>query len=273
MKTRSNVVYGSVNGAALLADIAWPESGDSFPAILSVHGGRWIRGTRHDNGAIDVKQWAEKGFFAMSIDYRLVTCTPAPACYLDVLRAIRWIHNHAKEYSIDPENLFLIGQSAGGHMAALAATLGMGAFNPPGSSEDELSDHFKAAISVSGAYDLPRLDWGSGWCPPGQDWQSARDYASPLNHVSAQCKPILLFHSDNDHSVPIKQALDMTQALEAQKADYEFVRYSDQGHLGITDDVIQKTLRFIEIQMEENKTTLIGLRNHQQAPIVKRRYG
>ena len=250
MNTRSNVVYGSVNGAALLADMAWPESGASFPAILSVHGGRWIRGTKDDNGAIDVKQWADRGFFAMSIDYRLVTCTPAPGCYLDVLRAIRWLHNHAKEYSIDPSNLFLIGQSAGGHMAALAATLGIGAFNPPGSPGEELSDHFTAAISVSGAYDLPRLDWGSGWCPPGQDWHSAREYASPVNHVTPDSKPILLCHSDNDGSVPIQQALDMTQALETHNADYEFVHYSDQGHLGITDDVIQKSLHFIKKQMK-----------------------
>lgn len=251
MNTRSNLVYGSVNGAALLADIAWPESGDSFPVILSVHGGRWIRGTRHDNGAIDVKQWAELGFFAMSIDYRLVTCTPAPACYLDVLRAIRWINDHAAEYAINRDNLFIIGQSAGGHMASLAATLGVGAFSPPG-GPDDLSVDFRAAISVSGAYDLARLDWGSGWCPPGQDWQSAREYASPIKHVSANSKPILLFHSDNDRSVPIQQALDMTQALEAKRADYEFVRYADQGHLGLTEDVIQKTLIFIKKQMQKN---------------------
>ena len=68
--------------------------------------------------------------------------------------------------------------------------------------------------------------------------------------MTPDSKPILLLHSDNDGSVPIQQALDMTQALETHNADYEFVHYSDQGHLGITDDVIQKSLHFIKKQMK-----------------------
>ena len=44
----------------------------------------------------------------------------------------------------------------------------------------------------------------------------------------------------------------MTQALDAKNAEYEFVRYADQGHLSITDDVIQKTLGFIENQIKES---------------------
>ena len=86
---REALVYGNALGAGLLADIACPDSEGPFPVILSDHGGRWIRGTRHDNGAIDVQQWADMGFFAMTIDYRLVTCTAAPACYQDVLCASR----------------------------------------------------------------------------------------------------------------------------------------------------------------------------------------
>ena len=245
MNIQSNLVYGSVNGAGLLSDFAWPQSGGNFPAILSVHGGRWIRGTRHDNGAIDVKQWAEMGFFAMTIDYRLVTCTPAPACYQDMLCAIRWINKNAEQYSIDKNNIFLIGQSAGGHKVSLAATLGKGKFEQTGGWIDT-SDNFKASISVSGAYNLISLDWGSGWCPSGQDWHSAREYASPLTHVSSNGKPILLFHSDDDKSVPIVQAIDMAGALDSKNTEYEFVHYTDRGHLGITDDIIQKTLDFIE---------------------------
>ena len=242
---KSNLVYGNVNGAALLADIAWPKSGHSFPAILSVHGGRWIRGTKHDNGAIDVKQWAEMGFFAMAIDYRLVTCTPAPACYQDMFCAIRWINSNAEKYGINKNNIFLIGQSAGAHMVSLAATLGKGNFSNTGGLEDA-SDNFRASISVSGAYDLVSLDWGSGWCPLGQDWYSARKYASPLTHVLSTSKPILLFHSDDDTSIPIQQAVDMLAELEAKNAKYEYFNYTDRGHLGLTDDVIQKSLNFIK---------------------------
>ena len=96
------------------------------PAIISVHGGRWRAGNRTDASSIKVAQWADFGFFAMSIDYRLVGGSPAPAAYLDMLCAIRWVHAHADEYRIDPERIYLIGQSAGGQMVSLMATLGEG---------------------------------------------------------------------------------------------------------------------------------------------------
>src|SRR6188768_429298 len=53
-----DVVYGQVQGAGLLADIAYPESKEKVPAIISVHGGRWRAGHKRDASAIKVDQWA-----------------------------------------------------------------------------------------------------------------------------------------------------------------------------------------------------------------------
>src|SRR5260221_93704 len=121
-----DVVYGRIHGAGLLADIAYPESKEPLPAIISVHGGRWVGGHKRDTSTIKVDQWAGFGFFSMSIDYRLRGCTPAPACYQDFQCAIRYVHAHAGEYNLDTSRIFLIGQSAGGHLVSLAATLGDG---------------------------------------------------------------------------------------------------------------------------------------------------
>src|SRR5262245_41390614 len=75
--TRTEVMYGRGDGSALLANLAYPDGAGSRPAIVSVHGGRWRAGNRTDASSIKVAQWAEFGFFAMSIDYRLVGTTPA----------------------------------------------------------------------------------------------------------------------------------------------------------------------------------------------------
>jgi acetyl esterase/lipase len=241
---RQDLVYGRVHGAGLLADVAYPESQGPLPAIISVHGGRWVGGHKRDASTIKVEQWAEFGFFAMSIEYRLKNCTPAPACYQDLQCAIRFVHAHAKEFNIDKDKIFLIGQSAGGHMVSLAATLGDGPYPRTGGWEME-SNEFRAAISVAAAYDLVSLDWGNLWTPPGVGPAEARALASPTRHVTADSKPLLILHSDNDRSVPIDNALTMIDALKKASARHTFHRYPEMGHMGINDEVIARSREFI----------------------------
>ncbi len=243
---REDIVYGRVHGAGLLADIAFPAAGKPLPAIISVHGGRWYGGHKKDASTIVVKQWAEFGFFAMSIDYRLVRATPAPACYQDLQCAIRYVHAHAKELNVDPTRIFLMGQSAGGHMVSLAATLGDGPFKRTGGWEDASND-FRAVISVAANYELTTLSWGNIWTPSSGDATEARELASPVNHVSKDMKPILILHSDNDGSVPIDNALLMVDALKTAAATYTFHRYPDKGHMGITEEVIHRAREFIDL--------------------------
>jgi len=242
---RTDIVYGKVLGAGLLADIASPDKGGPYPAVISVHGGRWIRAARNRDTSIDVRQWSERGFFAMDIDYRLVTCTPAPACYQDMQCAIRWVHAHADDYHIDTDRIFLIGMSCGGHMVALAATLGEGRFERIGGWLDQSCD-FRGAISSAGAYDLVKLDWGAAWMPPGEDWDAARRYASPITHVTAEAKPLLIVHSDTDRSAPVGQAEGMADALVQAGAPFEFLHFPGRGHMSVTDEVVDASTAFID---------------------------
>ncbi len=245
-----DLVYGKVHGAGLLADVAYPESKEKLPAIISVHGGRWRGGHKRDASAINVKQWAGFGFFALSIDYRLVGCTPAPACYQDMQCAIRYVHANAEKHNVDTKRIFLIGQSAGGHMVSLAATLGDGPFPRTGGWE-KASNDVRAIISVAANYELTTLSWGNIWTPTGEDPEKARKLASPVNHVSKETKPLLVLHSDNDQSVPIANALLMVEALKKVGATYEFRRYPNLGHMGINEEVIKQSLEFIKKQSSE----------------------
>ena len=249
---KENVVYGHVHGAGLLADIAFPKTDKSLPAIVSVHGGRWRGGHKRDNSAIDVRQWAGFGFFAMSIDYRPVGCTPAPACYQDFQCAIRYVHAKAKQYNIDTDRVYLIGQSAGGHMVSLAATLGDGPFKRTGGWEDA-SNEFRAVISVAANYELTTVSWGDIWTPNNGDLIEARKLASPVNHIRKDMKPLLVIHSDNDRSVPIDNALGMVEALKKAEAPHTFPRYPTAGHMGITGEVIKRSLEFIEENSSKEK--------------------
>lgn len=249
--TRTDLIYGRVEGSALLANLAYPDGPGLRPAIISVHGGRWRAGNRTDASSIKVTHWAEFGFVALSVDYRLVGGSPAPACYTDVRCAIRWVHAHAGDYGIDPERVYLIGQSAGGHMVSLAATVGDGPYPKTGGWDTARSD-VRAVVSVAAAYDLPSLSWGNLWTPVTGNVDEARRQASPMNHVSATTKPILVIHSDDDKSVPVQQAVDFVGRLAAAKVPHRFVHFTDRGHMGITDDVIREARAFIT-EMEPKK--------------------
>jgi len=217
----TDVIYSRALGSAVVADIAYPVDGEGLPVIMYVHGGRWRAGQRVNDAGLQVAEWAGRGFFAMTIDYRLVGATLAPAAYQDVQTAIRWVHAHADEYRIDQDRIYLIGNSSGGYLVALVATLG------------------------EGPYDLNSLSWGDLWTPVEGAAREARRIASPIHNIGPGTKPILIVHSDDDRSVPIQQAVDMAAALDAAGVYHRFVHYEDRGHMSVTDEVTEHTLASI----------------------------
>ena len=243
-----DVVYGRPDGAAVLADIAYPVTAKGLPAIVYVHGGRWTSGERAGRMQLYVEEWAKAGFFAMTISYRLAGSSPAPAGYQDLLGAIRWLHTHAAKYNVDPDRIYLVGNSSGGHVVALAATIGDGPYPRVGGWKEARSD-VRAVISIAAPYDLNALSWGNLWTPldaPTQaELQQARRIASPLHQITSRTRPMLIIHSDDDQSVPVQQAVDMAAALAKSGVRHKFVRYKDRGHMRLTDEVLKEMLAFI----------------------------
>ena len=113
----------------------------------------------------------------------------------------------------------------------MAATLGDGPFPRTGGWE-KASNDVRAVISVAANYELTTLSWGDIWTPAGEDPIKARQFASPVNHVKKEMKPLLVLHSDNDQSVPIDNALGMVEALKKAGAPHVFHRYPDNGPHG-----------------------------------------
>ncbi|MFW6199024.1 MAG: prolyl oligopeptidase family serine peptidase [Gemmatimonadota bacterium] len=246
-----DVIYCQIDGAALLADIAYPASGDARPAMLYIHGGRWRAGSKDDvERGLNPREWAEEGYFAMTIDFRLVTSTPAPAAQQDLMCAIRWLHGHADEYGVDPDRIYLSGWSSGGHQVALAATAGDDLYPRAGDWEDARSD-IRAVMAVSGPYELNTLSWGDLWTPLEGDVEEARRLASPIHQISEDTRPMLIVHSDDDGSVPVQQAIDMARALEEAGIPHRFVHYTDRGHVALTDEVVGEMRSFIA-EVERN---------------------
>ncbi|PTS76289.1 hypothetical protein DBR17_14915, partial [Sphingomonas sp. HMWF008] len=95
------------------------------PLIIYVHGGGWMAGgPRRSAAYVDwpkvLAALAAKGYVVASVSYRFSREAPFPAAIQDVKASIRWLRARAKTYNIDPKRAAIWGQSAGGHLAALA---------------------------------------------------------------------------------------------------------------------------------------------------------
>lgn len=94
-------------------------------AVVLIHGGGFHSGSKESLDPTALR-FAQSGWTAFSISYRLVPPAPWYAAKEDVLAAVRWVRAHSAEFGFDPARLAVFGTSAGGNLAALAATVGRG---------------------------------------------------------------------------------------------------------------------------------------------------
>ncbi|MCI1922330.1 MAG: alpha/beta hydrolase [Liquorilactobacillus nagelii] len=100
-----------------MLDIYLPKKTTSkIPTIINIHGGGWCYGTKETYQFYGLGL-AKRGFAFINPNYRLAPEVTFPAELDDVNQYIHWVAEHAAEYNLDPENVFLVGDSAGGQMA------------------------------------------------------------------------------------------------------------------------------------------------------------
>jgi len=102
-------------------DVYAPAAGKDQPVVIWIHGGGWQHG---DKTEVQKKPQAfvDKGFVFVSTNYRFVFDATIKEIAGDIAKAIRWTHDHAKDYGGDPNTIFIMGHSAGAQLAALVCT-------------------------------------------------------------------------------------------------------------------------------------------------------
>ena len=116
VKRINDIAYGPDPKWNLL-DIYIPQNVDGrIPVIISIHGGGWCYGTKETYQFYGLGM-AQRGFAFVNPNYRLAPDVVFPEELDDVNRYIHWIDERADEYGLDRNNVFLVGDSAGGQMA------------------------------------------------------------------------------------------------------------------------------------------------------------
>ncbi len=258
-----NVVYGEAenrNGTSieLLMDVAVPRRSDqkSLPAVIYVHGGGFRSGSKEQGGRF-IESLARSGYFAASINYRLVGVAPYPAAVFDVKQAVRFIRENASSLGIDPNRIGIIGVSAGAHLASLIGTSSDAEVFEAG---EETSSAVACVVAIAGTSDLttfalqrrPRRGSGQWIEAPESEYEGLLRQASPLTYVSEDDPPYLLLHGTADEVVPVAQSEGFAKALRSKNVEVALVTIEGAGHGFKPDSMLMPTAEFLDAKLGGN---------------------
>lgn len=231
-KRFDEVTYKTIDELSLKMRIYKPADwspGQRRPAIVWFFGGGWQRGSPkqfHEH----CLHFASMGMVAIAPEYRIQTkhqSTPFESS-ADAQSALRWVRSHAVDLGVDPERIAAGGGSAGGHLAAVTATI-----TDDGAGKAEAEAHPVSAVPNALLLLNPALDLAY----PGirRMWSeevAARiELISPYRHLSKDLPPTIIFHGTADGTVPYSLAEEFTkQAKELGVKRIELVSYEGREH-------------------------------------------
>ncbi len=139
---------------AHLLDIYYPQgTTEKLPVIIDIHGGGWMYGYKEINKYFCLKH-AQKGFLVASINYRLAGDVFFDDQIRDIFAALKWLGNNLKDYPADMDNIFLAGDSAGGHFACVTTAVNLNKDMQKDFGVDYIGYNFKAVAAICPAVDL-----------------------------------------------------------------------------------------------------------------------
>lgn len=152
-----DIPYAADNEKRHLLDVYYPEGTEErLPVIIDIHGGGWMYGYKEINKYYNMFL-ASRGFTVISINYGLAPDYSYKMQLMDCFTAFHWFDKNADAYPCDKNNVFLTGDSAGGHLAALCCEI-FGREDLPEIFNVNLPDfEIRAAAFTCGAFSMPYL--------------------------------------------------------------------------------------------------------------------
>ena len=253
-----DLVYGTADdGTPLLLDACFPKDADrTDPAsdpratIVVIHGGSWMRGDKANLNWRSICQWfATEGYVAVSVNYRLAPAATFPAQLDDVTRAVEWLREPAqvRRLGIDPDRIAAFGGSAGGNLAALLGTAGVGDWTSGAriravvdlSGPTDLRDAIPATDTTGDPFELVQLTYLG--CPTLDECPWAAD-ASPVTLVDSSDPPFFIAHS-TDEFIPVLQSNALASALREVGVPVTYVTVEGSLHsIAMMDDAMRERI-------------------------------
>jgi acetyl esterase/lipase len=180
------------------------------PGLVFLHGGGWVLGDKREQGLPLCNHLATLGWVCANANYRLSPGATYPDHVDDAKSAVDFLREHSDDYGVDPDFIAIAGNSAGAHIAAMAALTG---------------DSVQAIVTFYGVYDLTnRLDvhgpefrdrlLGPYVIKAFFDTEPERFHAaSPMDQVERASIPWLILQGTRDSLTPMAEAREFARRL------------------------------------------------------------
>lgn len=208
-------------------DVYTPTRGEPpHPVVVFFHGGDWSEDyPDKDNYRFLGDALTSRGFVAVVANYRRYPQVRHPTFVEDAARAVVWTREHIAEHAGDRDAIFLMGHSAGAHLASLLALdeqYMRGAGGDPA--------WIAGVVGLAGPYDFPPAEDVPDLAAIfglGQRYERAQ----PINLVSGAAPPMLLVGGLRDERVPVVVNERMARELTAAGGEVEQLTYDALGHV------------------------------------------
>jgi acetyl esterase/lipase len=249
-----DVVFDPLHQLAL--DVYRPNDAAHAPVVVFFFGGSWKSGKRQWYAWVG-ETLAKRGMVVVIPDYRLWPKVKLDGFMQDAAHAVAWTHSYAGEYGGDPEQLFVMGHSAGAHIGALLAT----------------DAHWLAAvgmrprqlagfIGLAGPYDFLPLK-NADYIDMFGNTHDEQLRSQPLHFVDGDEPPMLLMQGATDKIVWPRNAESLARSLRQHNEPVELKLYPDIGHLAILFSIsrplrgkapaLDDAVRFIQVQVAQRQ--------------------
>lgn len=220
---RHGVVFDAEHALAL--DVYAPAQANHAPVVVFFYGGDWARGERAWYRFVGSALAAE-GVVVVIPDYRKVPKVALDGFMSDAAEAVAWTHAHAGEFGGAANDIFVMGHSAGGQIAALLAT------DPEWLAASGMHPRDLAGfIGLAGCYDfVPVPDDDEDMIAAFGHTPEAQRRGQPVSFVQGNEPPMLLLQGVDDREVVPTNAISLTRAMDARHEDVTLKLYPDVGH-------------------------------------------